>query len=114
MDMGSDGNDDNADNNLLPAVNPLYPEGTEIKVLADHMPGMQGANGVVTHAYISNVYIIDYDPTDGSPEVKGHRWVTEDEIQNADSDSGGQETNATQENKKTDKSELKNMLALLF
>lgn len=73
------------DDNLLPALNPLYPKGTKITVLADHMDGMKGATGVVTNVYLANTYAIDYQPTDGSSEVKGHRWVTEDEIANQNS-----------------------------
>jgi HK97 family phage prohead protease len=81
------------DDNLLPALNPLYPEGTKITVLADHMAGMKGATGVVTHAYLANIYIIDYQPTDGSSEIKGHRWVTEDEIANQDKPNNSQPDN---------------------
>ncbi|SYW19485.1 head maturation protease, ClpP-related [Oenococcus oeni] len=118
MDMGSDGSDDNADSNLLPAINPLYPEGTPITVLADHMPNMQGAEGVVRHAYISNVYIIDYQPTDGSSEVTGHRWVTEDEIENLVPDADGQddksETKINKKEKENPKAQLQHALSLLF
>nr|WP_257614504.1 YdhK family protein [Oenococcus oeni] len=102
----------------MPALNPLYPEGTEITVLADHMPNMQGAEGVVRHAYISNVYIIDYQPTDGSPEVTGHRWVTEDEIENLVPESDGQDNKSAKKvnkkEKENPKAQMQHALSLLF
>lgn len=97
MSMGSGDSDDN----LNPAINPLYPEGTEVTVLADHMSGMKGAKGVVDHAYNANVYMIDYTPTDGTPEVVDHRWVTEDELSSPDE--------SNEKNSKKNNSRLQNL-----
>ncbi|KRL02517.1 ATP-dependent Clp protease, protease subunit [Liquorilactobacillus capillatus DSM 19910] len=104
--MESDADDD-GDNNLNQAINPLYAEGSTVKVLADHMPGMEGAVGTVKHAYNGNTYMIDYQPTDGSPEVLDHKWVTEDEL--TEPDPIENETNSQHAN-----SLKKSKLAILF
>ncbi|MFT8878868.1 MAG: phage portal protein [Oenococcus sp.] len=60
--------------------------GEVIKVNADHMPGMQGSIGVIDDPPAgtpAGVYMIDYQPTDGSPIVKNHKWVDNTEIEAA-------------------------------
>lgn len=63
-----------------------FTPGDVITVNADHMPGMKGATGVIDSAPAgtpAGVYMIDYQPTDGSAIVKNHKWVTADEIETA-------------------------------
>ncbi|WP_291473977.1 YdhK family protein [Corynebacterium sp.] len=64
------------------AVNPMYPVGTEVTVLADHMEGMEGATGTVTGAYSTMAYSVSYTPTDGGAPVSDHRWVVQEELEN--------------------------------
>ena len=64
------------------AVNPMYPVGTAVTVLADHMEGMEGANGTVTGAYSTTAYSVSYTPTDGGAPVSDHRWVVQEELEN--------------------------------
>lgn len=101
-DINSSMSDNDGDSNLNPAINPLYSEGSTVKVLANHMPGMEGAVGTVKHAYNCNTYMIDYQPTDGSAEVLNHRWVTEDELTEPDpteNKTNSQYVNSLKENK---------------
>lgn len=62
------------------AVNPLYPVGTEVIIDTDHMPGMQGAKGVVSGAYDTMLYAVDYTDADGTA-ITNHRWVVSEEIE---------------------------------
>ncbi|WP_310549920.1 YdhK family protein [Paenibacillus glufosinatiresistens] len=55
--------------------------GKEITIKADHMPGMMGAKAVVDSFKHTVVYMVDYTPTTGGEPVKGHQWVTEDELE---------------------------------
>ncbi len=66
---------------LTPSVGPAYPVGTEIVLGTDHMTGMQGAKGVVSGAYDTTLYAVDYTASDGMA-VKNHRWVIAEEIEN--------------------------------
>lgn len=58
---------------------PLEP-GTEVTVDAEHMEGMDGAIAEIDSAEETTVYMIDYNPTDGSEKVTNHKWVTESEL----------------------------------
>jgi hypothetical protein len=67
---------------LTPSANPLYPVGAEVVIETDHMSGMQGAKGVVSGAYDTTLYAVDYIASDGMV-VKNHRWVIAEEIENS-------------------------------
>lgn len=54
--------------------------GTKVTIEADHMKGMKGAKGEIVSSEKTTVYMVDYTPTTGGPEVKNHKWVTEDEV----------------------------------
>ncbi|MFL2134635.1 YdhK family protein [Desemzia sp. FAM 24101] len=54
--------------------------GTEVTLEAMHMEGMQGAAATIDAANETTVYMVDYQPTDGSETVKNHKWLTEDEL----------------------------------
>ncbi|GGA31457.1 YdhK family protein [Paenibacillus physcomitrellae] len=57
--------------------------GTQVTIEADHMKGMKGAKGVIESAEPTTVYMVDYKPTTGGPEVKNHKWVVESELKAA-------------------------------
>ena len=57
---------------------PLKP-GTEVKMNADHMVGMDGATATIDAAIETTVYMVDYTSTTGE-EVVYHKWVTESEL----------------------------------
>lgn len=59
---------------------PRYPEGTRVRSLVDHMPGMKGAVGVVRIAREGTppYYGVQFD---GEREV--HKWLAEDEVEKA-------------------------------
>ncbi|WP_260472101.1 YdhK family protein [Bacillus canaveralius] len=58
---------------------PLEP-GTEVKLEAGHMEGMEGATAEIDTAEQTTVYIIDFTPTTGGEKVTNHKWVTESEL----------------------------------
>ncbi|UJF35658.1 YdhK family protein [Paenibacillus hexagrammi] len=55
-------------------------KGTEVTLMADHMPGMNGVKATIDSAEQTNVYIVDYTPTTGGAPVTNHKWVTESEL----------------------------------
>lgn len=67
---------------MAPADNAKFPVGSEVQVLADHMPGMKGAEGKVVGVFTTTTYSVSYTPTDGSEPVKDHRWVVHEELEN--------------------------------
>ncbi|MFP2061382.1 YdhK family protein [Corynebacterium amycolatum] len=67
---------------MIAAGNAKFPVGSEVQVLADHMPGMKGAEGKVVGVFNTTTYSVSYTPTDGSEPVKDHRWVVHEELEN--------------------------------
>lgn len=67
---------------IQPAANPKFPVGTEVEVLADHMPGMKGEDATVVGVFDTTTYSVSYTPTDGGALVKDHRWVVHEELDN--------------------------------
>ncbi|GAB6929771.1 YdhK family protein [Paenibacillus sp. JCM 10914] len=67
---------------LKKAAHPTYAVGSNAIMEADHMPGMKGAEATIVGAYDTTVYMISYKPTHGGPEVKNHKWVIHEELQN--------------------------------
>lgn len=68
------------------ASNPKYPVGTKVTLQADHMPGMDGATATIVGGYTTNTYAIDYTPVGGGAPVKDHKWVVQEELQDAGED----------------------------
>ncbi|WP_409306016.1 YdhK family protein [Peribacillus sp. SCS-155] len=68
---------------LKSAENPAYKVGSEVIVHADHMEGMNGAAAKVTGAFQTTAYVVSYTPTTGGKKVTNHKWVIEEEIQDA-------------------------------
>lgn len=69
---------------LKKAQNPKYPLGTNITITTDHMEGMKGAEGTVSGVYDTTVYSVDYTPSDGGKEVKDHKWVIKEELEDSE------------------------------
>ncbi|WPS88530.1 YdhK family protein [Brevibacillus halotolerans] len=68
---------------LKEAKNPTYPVGSQAIIQADHMPGMKGATATIVGAYDTTAYTVSYTPTTGGQPVKNHKWVVQEEIKNA-------------------------------
>ncbi len=62
------------------AEDPTYPVGTEVILIADHMPGMDGATATISGAFDTTTYSVSYTPTDGGEPVTDHRWVVHEEL----------------------------------
>lgn len=54
--------------------------GSNVKLNAKHMEGMDGAEAIIESSEDTTVYMIDYISTTDGTEVKNHKWVTEDEL----------------------------------
>ncbi|MBN6750376.1 YdhK family protein [Micrococcus luteus] len=65
------------------AASPTYPVGTEVRLTADHMEGMDGADATITGAYDTYTYAVNFTPTTGGEPVKDHKWVVQQEIKDA-------------------------------
>ena len=50
--------------------------------MADHMPGMDGAEATVSGAFTTTAYAVSYAPTTGGEPVTDHRWVVHEELEN--------------------------------
>ncbi|MEH6942868.1 YdhK family protein [Bacillus sp. JJ722] len=81
-DMNHDESGDIPDE-LKQAENPKYKVGSKVVINTDHMEGMNGAEGIVVGAYDTTVYSITYTPKTGGEPVKNHKWVIQEEIENA-------------------------------
>ena len=68
---------------LVEAENPTYPEGSEVTIQTDHMPGMMGATGEVVGAFDSIAYEITYNDTNTGEEIANHKWIVHEEVENA-------------------------------
>ncbi|MCH5586648.1 YdhK family protein [Shimazuella sp. AN120528] len=68
---------------LKNAINPKYKVGSRVRILDSHMTGMKGSIATIVGAYDTTAYIVSYNPTTGGPVVKDHKWVIQEEIQNA-------------------------------
>ncbi|KAF1302702.1 YdhK family protein [Enterococcus saccharolyticus] len=64
------------------ASNPKYPVGTAVTLKEGHMPGMENAKATVVGAYDTTIYAVTYTPTTGGDEVKNHKWVVQEELEN--------------------------------
>lgn len=67
------------------AASPAHPVGTDVVLVADHLPGMKGATATVRGAYDTRIYMVDYTPKTGGAPVRNHKWVVQEEIAGAGS-----------------------------
>lgn len=56
-----------------------YPIGSQVKILATHMEGMEGAQGTIVGAYDCRAYAVDATSPAGKA-FKNHKWVIDKEI----------------------------------
>ncbi|KSU83865.1 Protein of unknown function [Fictibacillus enclensis] len=68
---------------LKKAMDPEYEVGSQAVINADHMEGMKGAKAKIAGAYDTTAYVVTYTPTTGGTPVKHHKWVIQEEIQDA-------------------------------
>src|SRR5699024_3659629 len=57
-----------------------FEPGEEVTLEANHMEGMEGATAIIDDAVTTNVYMVDYQPTDGGAVVRNHKWFVEEEL----------------------------------
>ncbi|MDN4525515.1 YdhK family protein [Fictibacillus fluitans] len=68
---------------LKKAENPKYEVGSQAIIKANHMKGMNGAKAKIVGAFDTTAYVVTYTPTTGGKPVKNHKWVIQEEIQDA-------------------------------
>jgi len=68
---------------ITAAVDPKYPVGTRVMLTTDHMDGMNGAKAKIVGAYTTYTYSVTYTPTTGGARVTDHKWVVQEEIEDA-------------------------------
>lgn len=86
MDMDHSGSGEVPDD-LQTAENPTFEVGSQVKIKADHMEGMNGAEATIAGAYDTTVYAISYMPTDGGNPVSNHKWVIHEELEDPSDES---------------------------
>lgn len=69
--------------NLKVKENPTFVIGEEVVLKANHMSGMEGMTATVSGAYDTTAYAVSYISTNDQTKVKNHKWVIQEEIQNA-------------------------------
>lgn len=57
-----------------------FEKGDTVKLEADHMPGMKGAEAQIDDVEKTTVYMVDYKSTENDKMVKNHKWMTTDEL----------------------------------
>lgn len=85
MDMEDMMHDDSGElpADIKEAENPKYEVGSTVMIQADHMEGMKGAEATIVGAFDTTVYEVSYQPTTGAERVENHKWVTQEEIEEA-------------------------------
>lgn len=68
----------NIDYDAVDAKTKVIKEGSEVNVLADHMPGMKGGTAIIKK-YSLPANLSDVTMMDGM-KVNNHKWMTNDEI----------------------------------
>lgn len=61
-----------------------YQAGDEVVLEASHMPGMKGATATIDSAEKTNVYMVTYTDTETGEEIENHKWMSEDELSQAE------------------------------
>lgn len=82
MDMNHSGSGE-VPEGLKVADNPTYKVGSQAILETDHMIGMKGAVATIVGAYDTTAYAISYTPTTGGEKVTNHKWVIQEEINDA-------------------------------
>ncbi|WLR48013.1 YdhK family protein [Halobacillus litoralis] len=83
--MSSDGK---VPDGLQPAESPVYKEGDQVIIEAEHAEGhdpmMKGAVATVTGAFDTTAYAVSFTPTTGGDPVTNHKWIIHEELKNAE------------------------------
>lgn len=66
------------------AEDPKYDVDEEVILETDHMTGMEGAEATIVESFDTTAYAISYTPTNGDDPVKDHKWVVQEELEEAD------------------------------
>lgn len=61
-----------------------YQAGDEVVLEASHMPGMKGATATVDSAEKTNMYMVTYTDTETGEKIENHKWMSEDELSQAE------------------------------
>ena len=72
---------------LKVSENPKYKVGSKVSVQTEHMQGMKGAEATIVGVYDTTAYMVSYDPTTGGAREENHKWVIQEEIKDAGTDS---------------------------
>lgn len=65
---------------LKKATHTKFHVGQKVTLKAKHMEGMYNAKATVAGVYKTNLYEIDFMPTNGGKMVKNHKWVVSSEL----------------------------------
>jgi hypothetical protein len=65
------------------AEHPKYEVGSKAIIKDGHMAGMKGAEATIVGAYDTNAYAISYTSTTTGEKVTNHKWVIQEEIEDA-------------------------------
>ncbi|WP_240904066.1 YdhK family protein [Bacillus sp. N1-1] len=68
---------------LKEANNPNYEVDSKAIITASHMKGMEGAEATIKGAYQTTAYVISYTPTFGGEKVDNHKWIIQEEVEEA-------------------------------
>lgn len=68
---------------ITESSDPTYPVGTVVQLTANHMQGMEGATATISGAYRTYTYSVNYMPAGGGDPVTDHKWVVQEEIEDA-------------------------------
>lgn len=68
---------------ITEASDPTYLVGSEVKLTANHMEGMDGATATIAGAFDTYTYSVNYTPVGGGEPVIDHKWVVQEELQDA-------------------------------
>lgn len=84
MNHGEMAHDESGDipEGLEEAQNPTFPVSSEVTIQGDHMPGMQGAKGIIEGAFDTTAYEVTYPDTETGETVSNHKWVVHEEVEN--------------------------------
>lgn len=82
MDMNHSGSGE-VPEGLKVEGNPAYKVGSQAILQTDHMDGMKGAKATIVGAFDTTAYSISYVPSPGGERVTNHKWVIQEEIEDA-------------------------------
>lgn len=67
---------------LQAAAHPTFEVGSKVRMIANHMDGMEGANASIVGAFETTVYAVSFENVHNGKKVSNHKWVIHEEIAN--------------------------------